>query len=98
MQENFEFHVRAEIPHLTRSVEVRVQVRGTTITLYGATSRLCAGIWDSGSYVRYQSSRELDVHPSILDAVDAALKIRMTTKGDQLRAEPLRRSAVGYQG
>lgn len=98
MQENFEFHVRAEIPHLTRSVEVRVQVRGTTITIYGATSRLAAGEWDSGNYVRYASSSKLEVHPAILDAVDTALRQRMTRKGVQLRCDPPRASAVGYQG
>jgi hypothetical protein len=98
VQENFSFHVRADLPHLTRSVEVRVDVCGTVITIYGEHSRLCAGVWDSGNYVRYQSARKLDVHPSILDAVDEALRRRMTTKGEQLRADPPRRSAVGYQG
>ena len=98
MQENFEFHVRAELPHIEKGIEVRVVVKGTTITLYGAASRLCAGIWDSGNYVRYASSGQLDVHPSILDAVDEALRRRMTMKGEQLRAEEPRRSAVGYQG
>lgn len=97
MQENFDFYVRAEIPHLTQKVEVRVVVKGTTITLYGVKSRLCAGEWDSGNYVRYASSGKIDVHPSILDAVDAELRLRMTLKGVQLRADPLRRTAVGYQ-
>jgi hypothetical protein len=97
VQENFQFHVRAELPHLTQKVEVRVVVNGTTITLYGASSRLCAGVWDSGNYVRYASAGKIDVHPAILDAVDAELRLRMTLKGIQLRAEPLRRTAVGYQ-
>lgn len=98
MQENFEFHVRAALPHLEKPVEVKVVVRGVTITLYGASSRLCAGEWDSGNYVRYNDSQKIEVHPAILDAVDEALRYRMTQKGIQLRAEPLRRSAVGYQG
>lgn len=98
MQENFDFYVRAALPHLEKGVEVHVVVKGVTITLYGVKSRLCAGVWDSGNYVRYADSGKLDVHPAILDAVDEALRLRMTQKGIQLRAEPLRRSAVGYQG
>ena len=97
MQENFDLHVRAAIAHIERAIEVHVVVKGTTVTLYGAKSRLCAGIWDSGGYVRYQESSKLDVHPAVLDEVDLKLRARMT-QSDVARVHPPRRSAVGYQG
>lgn len=98
MKENFEFEAKAFLPHEQRSVAIRVVVKGTRVTLYGAFSRLCTGIWDSGNYVRYEYSQRLDVHPAILDLVDSCLRQRMTTKGDVARVPPPRASAVGYQG
>lgn len=98
MKENFDFYIRADLPHIDRAIEVRVVVKGTLITLYGASSRLCAGIWDAGGYVRYSNSQTLGVHPAILDEVDLKLRARMTVKGEQARVHPRRGSAIGYQG
>lgn len=98
MQENFDFYIRTEVNGSTHVFEVHVVVKGTLVTLYGAKSRLCAGIWDSGNYVRYPDSQKLDVHPAILDEVDQKLREKMTRKGDVARVHPPRRSAVGYQG
>jgi hypothetical protein len=98
VQENFDFYVRTEVNHSTHVFEVHVVVKGTVVTLYGAKSRLCAGIWDSGGYVRYANATQLDVHPAILDQVDLKLRQKMTTKGDVFRVHPPRRSAVGYSG
>lgn len=105
MQENFDFHVKPRIPANEYSArqrqngayqEVHVVVRGTLVTVSGATGKLCMGHWDQGGYVRYADSQRIPVHPFLLDAIDGELRHRMTLKGIETRADPRRRSAVGY--
>lgn len=97
MQENFEFHVTVRVPNLERH-QVEVKVRGLHVSVHDASGQRAAGVWDAGRYVRYPYAVVLPLPPQLLDEIDRELRLRMQCKGLQERADPPRRSAIGYGG
>lgn len=98
-ERRLDFLVKTEITwKSTKVIQIHVEVRGLKVTLVDHQSfkRVAQGTWDRGRYVRWPRSAELPIHPSLLDAVDEALRQRIVEKGESLPAGELRRSAVGY--
>lgn len=84
--EDFAFFVR-----LRGKDEVRVAVRRRAVALSSPVKGfLYAGVWDDGGYVRYQYTRQVPVHPAILDEIDAELRVRLpgATERKARRPEP----------
>jgi hypothetical protein len=97
VKDNFEFYAEAKLPSGKYSERVLVQVKGTAIGVLSRGGKLLAvGVWDAGKYVRYPRAYEVPLPPQLLDDIDRELRKRMTRKGEQLRVDPPRRSAVGY--
>lgn len=83
VKESFDLNVSAKVACRRGSIELHVVVNREVVLLMDPVTleRLAAGTWDAGGYVYYSRSHELCVHPALLDAVDLALRKRMTTPG-----------------
>jgi hypothetical protein len=95
MSEDFDFRAVAHLPK-GECIHVHVKVKGVQVSLHDSTGQIAAGVWDAGKYVRYPHSQLLPLPPQLLDEIDKELRLRLRLQGLQARADPPRRSAIGY--